>query len=236
MKIAIFSDIHSNLEALESIKNDINNQELDEVICLGDILAMGPNPKECLDLIMNSNIKLLLGNHELYYLMGTDIDDKMSLGEKEHQKWVASNLNDNHRKYLETCSLEYNLKVNKYNISFKHFFIKNNSKEKYPFHSLKILSDDSINDILKLESSDILFFGHEHKSIEIKTDLIHALGIGSSGCKKDNKTEYIILTIDEYGYSIIKREIEYNRSNFETSINNKEYPEKEFISKVFFGL
>ena len=68
MKIAIFSDIHGNLQALESIITDIKKNNYDEVICLGDVIAMGPNPKECLDLIICNNYKMLLGNHELYYL------------------------------------------------------------------------------------------------------------------------------------------------------------------------
>ena len=42
-----------------------------------DVIELGPNSKECLDLIINNHIKLILGNHELYYLNGTEIE-KMS--------------------------------------------------------------------------------------------------------------------------------------------------------------
>ena len=55
-KIAVFADIHANCHALKVIMNDINNKMFDEVICLGDILSKGPNPKECLDLIIDNDI------------------------------------------------------------------------------------------------------------------------------------------------------------------------------------
>ena len=57
-KIAIFSDIHGNLQALESIIKDIKEKRIDNVYCLGDVIGIGPNPKECLDLIINNNIKI----------------------------------------------------------------------------------------------------------------------------------------------------------------------------------
>ncbi|MBR3661555.1 MAG: metallophosphoesterase family protein [Bacilli bacterium] len=59
MRIAIFSDIHGNKEALTAIIEDIKKENIDEVICLGDTIGIGPNPKECLDLIINNNIKMV---------------------------------------------------------------------------------------------------------------------------------------------------------------------------------
>ncbi len=54
MRIAIFSDIHENKEALKSIIDDINNNNIDEIICLGDTIGIGPNPKECMDMIIGN--------------------------------------------------------------------------------------------------------------------------------------------------------------------------------------
>ena len=65
-RIAIFSDVHGNKEALEAILTSIEKIDFDEVICLGDVIGLGPNPKECLDLIRENHIKLVLGNHERY--------------------------------------------------------------------------------------------------------------------------------------------------------------------------
>ena len=48
MKIAIISDIHGNLEALKATLTDIEKRKVDKIICLGDIIAKGVHPKECI--------------------------------------------------------------------------------------------------------------------------------------------------------------------------------------------
>ncbi len=53
VKRALISDIHGNLEALEAVLSDIAEVSVDEIYCLGDIIGYGPNPCECLDLVMN---------------------------------------------------------------------------------------------------------------------------------------------------------------------------------------
>jgi predicted phosphodiesterase len=64
MKIAIISDVHSNLEALERVLADIKQNGAEKIYCLGDIVGYGPYPKECLDLIRNRAEKIVRGNHE----------------------------------------------------------------------------------------------------------------------------------------------------------------------------
>ncbi|HEY1065018.1 MAG TPA: metallophosphoesterase family protein [Pirellulales bacterium] len=63
MKRAIISDIHSNLDALQVVLNDIESQGITEIYCLGDIIGYGPNPRECIDLIMQCKV-CILGNHD----------------------------------------------------------------------------------------------------------------------------------------------------------------------------
>ncbi|QGJ71377.1 putative phosphodiesterase [Planctomycetales bacterium 10988] len=63
MKRAIISDIHSNLEALETVLDDIQQQEITEIYCLGDVIGYGPNPRECIDRVLNCQV-CILGNHD----------------------------------------------------------------------------------------------------------------------------------------------------------------------------
>jgi predicted phosphodiesterase len=63
VKRALISDIHSNIEGLNAVLADIENQGVSEVYCLGDIIGYGPNPRECIDLVMNCKV-CLLGNHD----------------------------------------------------------------------------------------------------------------------------------------------------------------------------
>ncbi len=64
MPRAIISDIHANLEALQAVLADIRAQGITEIFCLGDIIGYGPNPCECVDLVMASCDVCLLGNHD----------------------------------------------------------------------------------------------------------------------------------------------------------------------------
>jgi len=64
VKRAIISDIHGNLEALQSVLARIDQLKVDSIICLGDIIGYGPNPIECLDLVIERCSLVILGNHD----------------------------------------------------------------------------------------------------------------------------------------------------------------------------
>lgn len=68
MPIAIISDIHANLEALEVVLKDIDTRGIERIVCLGDIVGYGPNPTECLDLVMKRCEWALMGNHDFAVL------------------------------------------------------------------------------------------------------------------------------------------------------------------------
>ena len=68
MATAVISDIHSNLEALQVVLDDIDQRGVEEIVCLGDIIGYGPNPNECLDLVMERCTWSLLGNHDFAVL------------------------------------------------------------------------------------------------------------------------------------------------------------------------
>jgi diadenosine tetraphosphatase ApaH/serine/threonine PP2A family protein phosphatase len=60
---ALISDIHGNLEALQAVLTDIEKQDVQAIYCLGDVVGYGPNPRECIDLVMACKV-VLLGNHD----------------------------------------------------------------------------------------------------------------------------------------------------------------------------
>jgi predicted phosphodiesterase len=61
---AVLSDIHSNLEALTTVLGDIDKRGIKTIYCLGDVVGYGPNPRECLDLIIERTKWCVLGNHD----------------------------------------------------------------------------------------------------------------------------------------------------------------------------
>jgi len=61
---AIISDIHANKEALEAVLHDIGNKGIDRIMCLGDIVGYGPDPKDCIDMVQQNCEFSLMGNHD----------------------------------------------------------------------------------------------------------------------------------------------------------------------------
>lgn len=62
--IAVIGDIHANLEALVAVLEDIRRQGASDIYCVGDVIGYGPNPCDCLDLVMESCKVTILGNHD----------------------------------------------------------------------------------------------------------------------------------------------------------------------------
>lgn len=64
MKVAFVSDIHGNLPALESVREDVESKNPDKVVCLGDVIGYNPWPSECVDIVQDWCDVVLQGNHD----------------------------------------------------------------------------------------------------------------------------------------------------------------------------
>jgi predicted phosphodiesterase len=85
----LISDIHGNYEALEVVLDDIRSQGITEIFCLGDIIGYGPNPRECIDRVMETCCMTLLGNHD----QGAMFDpDGFNIGAERAIFWTRSQL------------------------------------------------------------------------------------------------------------------------------------------------
>lgn len=65
MKIAVLSDIHSNLEAFQQVLKDIEGEGIKKIISIGDNIGYGPDPEEVMKLLLQKGIQSTLGNHEI---------------------------------------------------------------------------------------------------------------------------------------------------------------------------
>jgi diadenosine tetraphosphatase ApaH/serine/threonine PP2A family protein phosphatase len=75
MRVAVISDIHANLPALEAVAEAIENEAPDAVWCLGDLVGYGAQPNECVRWAMSSTAVCLAGNHDLGVLGVLDLAD-----------------------------------------------------------------------------------------------------------------------------------------------------------------
>ncbi len=74
MRLAIISDIHGNIQALEAVLAKCDEYDVDEIICLGDVVGYGGNPDECCDLLRERCTATLLGNHDAAVIGVMDTD------------------------------------------------------------------------------------------------------------------------------------------------------------------
>ncbi len=104
MRIAIISDIHGNIEALDAVFEDIEAQQVDDIICLGDVVGYGPAPNECIDLINRKCPDVLLGNHDSAAI-GTLSTQHFNIHAKIAIDWTTEHLTEQSHTFLEKLPL-----------------------------------------------------------------------------------------------------------------------------------
>ena len=101
MRVAVVSDIHSNLYALEAVLAAIDAEPVDELWCLGDIVGYGPRPNECCELVRSRASVCLCGNHDLAVTGAIDLTE-FSGDAGIAASWTRGVLDDTSRDWLET--------------------------------------------------------------------------------------------------------------------------------------
>jgi diadenosine tetraphosphatase ApaH/serine/threonine PP2A family protein phosphatase len=100
MRVAVISDIHANLHALEAVVEAVQAEAPDEIWCLGDLVGYGPEPNACCEWAAASTQLCLAGNHDLGVLGVLDLDD-FSPDAAAAATWTREILSGGARAYLE---------------------------------------------------------------------------------------------------------------------------------------
>lgn len=235
IKIAVFADIHGNFEALKAIYKDIEAEKITEVYSLGDMIAIGSEPKETIDFIRSKNIVALKGNHEDYYTsivsQGTvDIPQQ----ELNHQMWVSKTLGEDYFDYFDELPYEITLNYEGIHIYMCHYPFKRVDGRFKSFLSL----DSTINQ-LSFEgiNADLYIFGHQHSGKQTVLDKkIRLVNLKSSGVTSTDTTTYTIIIINDHSYEIITKEIRYDRASMIKKFETYKVPEGAFIKKFFYKI
>jgi len=103
MRVAVISDIHSNLHALDAVLADIERESPDELWCLGDVVGYGPRPDECVDLTRARAQLSLCGNHDLAVLGTIDVGE-FSGDAAAAARWTTGVLGDEQAAWLRTLA------------------------------------------------------------------------------------------------------------------------------------
>jgi predicted phosphodiesterase len=100
MRVAVISDIHANLHALEAVVEAVQAEAPDEIWCLGDLVGYGPEPNACCEWAAAGTQLCLAGNHDLGVLGVLDLDD-FSPDAAAAAMWTREILSGDARAYLE---------------------------------------------------------------------------------------------------------------------------------------
>src|SRR5579863_7430071 len=151
MKLGIISDIHSNLEALETVLKKLEREKVEEIVCLGDIVGYGANPNECCELIRKHCSVVILGNHDEWAVRPPD-RGFVNRNVWESILWTAKNIEEKHREYFATLPLI----VHRDNLIFTH------STPLNPQHWDYITDRVSASKYFQYVEGKLCFVGHSH--------------------------------------------------------------------------
>jgi len=157
--IAVISDIHSNLTALQTALNYILEIKPDKIVCLGDIVGYGPRPNECVELIHQNCQISLMGNHD-HAVLGLTDTYHFNQYAREAINWTRKTLTIQNKAYLE-------------NLTFSHHeneILYVHSTPVHPEEWHYILSEYEARQYLEKMKQNICFVGHSHIPILFGTD------------------------------------------------------------------
>lgn len=246
MKIALFSDIHANLPALEAVFTDMDTRKPDAIYCLGDLVGYNTWPNEVINAIRKKGIPTIAGNYD--FGVGRNSDDcgcAYKTGEDKAMGAVSiavSNrlVKEDERRYLRTLpahiQVEYQLNSDPLFLLLAH-----GSPRKINEYLFEDRDEKSMLRLMEGANADILCIGHTHKPYhrifsygkEGKTAHRHAINLGSVGKPKDGDARacYVILTINEnssiYDKEAIQAEfvrVEYDIEKAAKAVEDSELP------------
>lgn len=206
MKVAVISDIHSNYYYLNSVFKAINQHDVDEIYCLGDMVGYYDQPNETIDFLRSNNIKCIKGNQEKYLL--DEINYDISKEDIYRIKIQKKTLNSNNIKFLEGLPEFIEEKLANNLFYFTHSL---------PKDSLTYIRNIDQLDFLKQSKFNFYCFGHTHIPFLLYHYGVGIINPGSVGQPRDytGKPSYAIVDLDQTMSFLIK-----------VKVNNDKYSQK----------
>lgn len=228
-KIAVITDVHRNSAALRSVLNDIkSNSEITHIYCLRDMVAIGHETNEVLELLLT----FVIGNHEEVFI---DIiegrESQIDSGVKMHHEWLVSRMDERFIPIITELPKKLIVEYEGKKILSTHYHLDSNNQfipiDQEP--SLK-----KLNDFYNDSNVDGVCFGHHHPIHYYKSDQRLYINPGSLGCYDKPYARYAVLNIGD-DVRVKFKEIPYNNRDFLLAYEKLVVPEKDFILKVFHG-
>ncbi|MEG2787822.1 MAG: metallophosphoesterase family protein [Romboutsia sp.] len=227
MRIAVISDIHSNIYALESVLENIKIKNVDMIVCTGDLVGYGTRPNEVIETLKSTKVLTIMGNYDdaignLKIVCGCDYPDpKDSEKARLSMDFTSQATTNENKEYLRNLPKELAFTFNNKTIRFVHGstrlineYLKENSKE--------------ANEVMSEFVDDILVCGHTHiPYFKYYGDKL-LVNAGSVGKPKTGnpKANYVIIDLQN------ENNISKTPSKVEIEIVELEYDLEKIVKEI----
>ena len=238
MKIAVISDIHGNMLALNKVLEDIKTNECDKIFCLGDLALAGPEPEKTVSFVKSQNDWVIIqGNTDkmiaectpelidatkkAFLPMGFSLEDDVKI------------LCDENKAYLKNLPPQQSLEVEGLKILLVHGSPRRNNENIYPE-----LPMNEIEQIIDGVKEDLILCGHTHIPAGYQADSKKTVvNVGSVGrpLTADAKPCYLILSVIDGKFSVQHKFVDYDRVTAATMMKNRGFEGAKDIAKMLLG-
>lgn len=180
MRIALFGDIHANLEALEAVLDDASQQGVDDYVCMGDIVGYNADPSACLEKIRAMNCPTVKGNHD-EDASGNHSLEAMNPVAATALEWTRQQLTTEQRQWL--ARLRMVRQVSEFTVV--HSTLDQPANWNYVTNRFDAMSNFSY------QFTQVCFHGHTHvPRVYMKTDKV--LEIASDSVEIEAGAKYFV--------------------------------------------
>lgn len=221
MKIAILSDLHSNLEALTACTRHATENGVGRFVCLGDCVGYGPNPVETLDLLRSlPGLVTVLGNHD-EHLIVEDIERPVNPATRQAIEWTRKQLRAEQREFLGSLPLRHV----EAGVTYVHATADEPQEWEY------LLEPEQVKRCFEAADTGLVFIGHVHvpdlfhladdgqvetvtvtagKPVMLQPHHRYVVNVGSVGQPRDGNPDASFVIYDEVRNSVCFERVPYD--------------------------
>jgi putative phosphoesterase len=225
VRIAIVSDIHANLPALEAVLADIGSKPFDAVYCLGDLVGYAPFPNEVVERIQREQLPTVIGNYDDG--VGFDRDDCGCAYREEDEKrrgdrslaWTRARVTAENKAFLRGLKPEIRFEADGRRVLLVH-----GSPRKINEYLFEDRPASSFQRLAATSNADVIVYGHTHKPYTKLVDNVLFVNAGSVGKPKDGDWRACYAVLDAKGPAARFVRVEYDLARVTSAIRQSELP------------
>ncbi len=238
MKLAVLTDVHANLPALRAALRALEREGFDLLIHLGDAVATGTFPYECLELLLSiPRAQFIMGNHDALFASGlpTPLPAWMSEGEAKHQRWTHAQIKPELRSVVAQWPYHWHWDFEGISASFSHYALDASGQKLAAFMpNPTALELDAAFAVFASAPATLTFYGHNHSFSDIQGRSRY-VNPGSLGCGSRPIARYLTVKFGRGGYRLEHRAVPYEDGELWEAFEERRVPERAFIYRTFFG-